>query len=87
MNIYNMSNKHGVPNQVKHGLCELCEIKKDYCKAYMVTYQLSNWIKAGVYLSEDPFLYTTVLQFCCMCGFRSLFKVFSANKVECGLVD
>ena len=42
MNIYNMSNKHGVPNQVKHGLCELCEIKKDYCKAYMVTYQLSN---------------------------------------------
>ena len=41
-----MNNKHGVANQFKHGvnckLHELCEIKKDYFKAYMVAYQLSD---------------------------------------------
>ena len=31
---------------------ELGEIKKDSCKAYMVTYQNSDSIKAGVHLGD-----------------------------------
>ena len=33
-------------------LHELSEIKKDYHKAYMVTYQIFYWIKEGVLLGE-----------------------------------
>ena len=31
------------------------EIRKYCCKAYMVTYQLNDWIKAGVRLGEGSF--------------------------------
>ena len=33
-------------------LHELSEIKKDYHKAYMVTYQIFYWIKVGMHLGE-----------------------------------
>ena len=59
-----MNNKHGVANQLKPGekkpwkLHELGEIKEDWCKAYMVTSQLNDWIKSGGHLGEGFFLQT-----------------------------
>ena len=40
------------PIQTRSSLNELNEIKKDSYKAYMVTYQTGDWIKAGVNLGR-----------------------------------
>ena len=45
-----MNNKHAVANQLQQH--ELGEIKKDSCKAYMVTYKLNDWVKAGSHIGE-----------------------------------
>ena len=41
------------PIQTWDSLHELSEIKKGCYKTYMITYQLGDWIKAGVNLREE----------------------------------
>ena len=40
------------PIQTWSSLHELSEIKKNCYKAYIVTYQIGDWIKAGVHLGR-----------------------------------
>ena len=41
------------PIQIRRSLYELSEIKEDYYKTYIVTYQLVNLIKASVHLRKE----------------------------------
>ena len=43
------------PIQIRRSLYELSEIKEDYYKTYIVTYQLVNLIKASVHLKEGVY--------------------------------